>query len=156
MYSPVHGHLSLYVCLLGCLFNLLNILVLTHANMRNNPINMILTGIAIADCLNQLEYIPFSVHMYLLDPDARDQKEMVSPEIRVFIGFIGSWIIDAHKYIYLFPVFGGLGLLHAVSYELQQLHPHGLRLLDTFSRNLEVHHDQVPNSECWALYCGEV
>ena len=90
MYSPVHGHLSLYVCLLGCLFNLLNIVVLTHPNMRNNPINMILTGIAIADCLNMLEYIPFSVHMYLLDPDARDQEEMVSCEIRVFIGFIGS------------------------------------------------------------------
>ena len=90
MYSPVHGHLSLYVCLLGCLFNLLNILVLTHANMRNNPINMILTGIAVADCLNMLEYIPFSVHMYLLDSESRDQEEMVSSEKSMLIGFIGS------------------------------------------------------------------
>ena len=77
------------VCVVGTLFNLANILVLTHKDMRN-PVNMILTGIAIADCLNMLEYIPFSVHMYLLDPDARDQEEMVSCEIRVFIGFIGS------------------------------------------------------------------
>ena len=38
---------------------------------------MILTGIAVADFLNMLEYIPFNVHMYLLDPEKRSQDEMV-------------------------------------------------------------------------------
>ena len=51
---------------------------------------MILTGIAVADCLNMLEYIPFSVHMYLLDSESRDQEEMVSSEKSMLIGFIGS------------------------------------------------------------------
>ena len=90
LYLPVHGHLSLYVCILGCLFNAANILVLTHKDMRTNPINMILTGIAVADCLNMLEYIPFSIHMYLLDSESRDQEEMVSSEKSMLIGFIGS------------------------------------------------------------------
>ena len=34
--------------------------------MRRNPINLILTGIAVADLLMMLEYIPFAAHMYLL------------------------------------------------------------------------------------------
>ena len=80
LYLPVHGHLSLYVCILGCLFNAANILVLTHKDMRTNPINMILTGIAVADCLNMLEYIPFNIHMYLLDREARLPEDMVRTE----------------------------------------------------------------------------
>ena len=66
----MHGHLSLYVCILGCLFNAANILVLTHQDM-------ILFGIAVADCLNMLEYIPFNIHMYLLDREARLPEDMV-------------------------------------------------------------------------------
>jgi hypothetical protein len=44
-YEPVHGYLSIVVCVLGTLFNLLNILVLTHKDLRSNPINLILTGL---------------------------------------------------------------------------------------------------------------
>ena len=43
-YHPIHGWLAMLVCVLGTLFNLANILVLTHRDMRN-PVNMILTGI---------------------------------------------------------------------------------------------------------------
>ena len=57
-YLPFHGYLALLVCCMGTLFNLLNILVLTHKDMRSNPINLILTGIAVADCLVMVEYIP--------------------------------------------------------------------------------------------------
>ena len=35
-------------------------------DMRRNPINLILTGIAVADLLMMIEYIPFAAHMYLL------------------------------------------------------------------------------------------
>ena len=65
-YEPIHGYLALAVCAVGTLFNLINILVLTHKDMRRNPINLILTGIAVADVLVMLEYVPFAVHMYLL------------------------------------------------------------------------------------------
>ena len=64
------------VCVLGTLFNLANILVLTHRDMRN-PVNMILTGIAVADCLVMLEYIPFTIHMNLLDTKERKVQDEV-------------------------------------------------------------------------------
>ena len=76
-YLPVHGHLSLAVSIIGCIFNVVNIFVLTHKDMRRNPINLILTGIAVADFLNMLEYIPFSIHYYLLDSEERLTVERV-------------------------------------------------------------------------------
>ena len=57
---------------------MVNILVLTHKDMRSNPINLILTGIAVADCLVMIEYIPFTIHMYLMDDQDRNQEERVS------------------------------------------------------------------------------
>ena len=62
--------------MVGTLFNLANILVLTHKDMRN-PVNMILTAIAVADCLNNFEYIPFTVHMNIYDVEGRDKEEKV-------------------------------------------------------------------------------
>ena len=77
-YLPLHGYLALVVCILGTFFNLINILVLTHKDMRSIPINLILTGIAVADCLVMVEYIPFTIHMYLMDGQKRDREERVS------------------------------------------------------------------------------
>ena len=65
-YPSIHGWLAMLVCILGTLFNLANILVLTHKDMRN-PVNMILTGMAVADCLVMIEYIPFIIHMRRLN-----------------------------------------------------------------------------------------
>ena len=56
---------------------MVNMLVLTHKDMRLNPINIILTGIAVADCLVMVEYIPFNLHMYLLDDQMRVKEEKV-------------------------------------------------------------------------------
>ena len=42
---------------------MVNMLVLTHKDMSMNPINIILTGIAVADCLVMMEYIPFNIHI---------------------------------------------------------------------------------------------
>jgi hypothetical protein len=72
----VHGYLAMVVCVLGTLFNLANILVLTHKDMRN-PVNMILTGIAVADCLVMLEYIPFTIHMNRMDDKNIGNEEKV-------------------------------------------------------------------------------
>ena len=73
-YEPIHGYLAVTVCILGILFNLVNILVLTHKDMRSNPINLLLTGIAVADMLVMMEYIPFAVHMYLLEERSLEQE----------------------------------------------------------------------------------
>ena len=62
--------------MVGTLFNLANILVLTHKDMRN-PVNMILTGIAVADCLVMIEYIPFIIHMWRLKSEDIDKTETV-------------------------------------------------------------------------------
>ena len=76
-YLNIHGQLAMVVCIFGTLFNVANILVLTHRDMKMNPINMILTGIAVADCLVMVEYIPFTIHMYLLKDWDSDQEEEV-------------------------------------------------------------------------------
>lgn len=57
-YHQVHGYISLVVCLFGSVANSLNIAVLTRREMRS-PTNAILTGLACADLLVMLDYIPF-------------------------------------------------------------------------------------------------
>ena len=46
--------------------------------MRGNPINLILTGIAVADLLNMLEYIPFNIHMYLWEAEAETKVQYLT------------------------------------------------------------------------------
>ncbi|XP_040573094.1 G-protein coupled receptor dmsr-1 [Lepeophtheirus salmonis] len=65
-YRNVHGWLSLCVCIFGTIANILNIIVLTRKEMNGSPINLILTGIAVADMLVMIEYIPFTLHRNLL------------------------------------------------------------------------------------------
>ena len=57
-YNAIHGYLSLPVCVFGSIANILNIVVLTRREMRS-PTNFILTGLAIADLLVMIDYIPF-------------------------------------------------------------------------------------------------
>ena len=78
MYQPVHRYLSLVVCTFGIITNVFNIIVLTHKDQRDNPINLILTGIAVSDLLVMAEYVPFSVHLYLLQ--GRTEAETVGRE----------------------------------------------------------------------------
>lgn len=52
--------------------NILNIAVLTRKEMRSST-NLILTGIAIADLLVMLEYMPFSYLFYLKHPEGNDR-----------------------------------------------------------------------------------
>ncbi|CAH0394927.1 unnamed protein product [Bemisia tabaci] len=70
-YRSYHGYMSLVVCLFGSIANLLNIIVLTRPDMRS-PTNSILTGLAIADLLVMIEYIPFSWHMYIRKQSRRE------------------------------------------------------------------------------------
>ncbi|ODN04113.1 Sex peptide receptor [Orchesella cincta] len=59
-YRGIHGFTSLIVCLFGVQANILNLIVLTRKEMIN-PTNAILTGLALADLLNMVEYIPYAL-----------------------------------------------------------------------------------------------
>ena len=82
----------------------------------------------------------------------RGDGELWDKSVYWIYRIMNNWRIQ----IYLFAVLRGLGLFYAVPHELQQLHPHCIRLPDALPRHLEVHHDQVPNPECRGLHCGEV
>lgn len=82
-YRAGHGVVSLLVCLFGSVANGLNIAVLTRREMAS-PTNAILTGLAVADLLVMVEYIPFALHMYLL---IRPPSEKYSYPWTVFVLF---------------------------------------------------------------------
>lgn len=68
----MHGYLSLLVCIAGTVMNTLNIVVLTRKEMRSST-NLILTGIAIADLLVMVEYMPFSYLLYIKHTKGNDR-----------------------------------------------------------------------------------
>lgn len=65
-YTPVHGYLSLVICIMGVIANTCNVIVLTRKQMLT-PSNIILTGLAITDLLVMVEYIPYSIITYITD-----------------------------------------------------------------------------------------
>ncbi|XP_076451326.1 G-protein coupled receptor dmsr-1-like [Babylonia areolata] len=67
-YWHLHGYVSLALCIYGVITNIINVSILTKKSMIN-PINCLLTGIAIADMITMSSYIPFAVHFYLLNGD---------------------------------------------------------------------------------------
>lgn len=73
------------VCLLGTIANTLNIIVLTRREMRS-PTNAILTGLAVADLAVMLEYIPYTVHDYILSARL-PREEQLSYSWACFIKF---------------------------------------------------------------------
>ncbi|KAH8418264.1 hypothetical protein KR222_007639, partial [Zaprionus bogoriensis] len=84
-YKNMHGYVSLVVCILGTIANTLNIIVLTRREMRS-PTNAILTGLAVADLAVMLEYIPYTVHDYILT-DSLPREEKLSYSWACFIRF---------------------------------------------------------------------
>lgn len=87
-YVHVHGYLSLVVCCFGCIANTLNIIVLTRREMRS-PTNHILTGLAVADLVVMLDYIPYVIIDNLL-PMFR-----VSRELR--LAYSATWFVMFHS-----------------------------------------------------------
>lgn len=61
-YSRLHGYLAIVICIIGSATNSINIAVLSRREMVT-PTNSILTGLAVADLLVMLEYIPYALHM---------------------------------------------------------------------------------------------
>jgi hypothetical protein len=65
-YKKLHGYIALIVCVFGAIANILIMVVLTRKEMRT-PVNHMLLALAIADLLIMIEYIPFALHMYIID-----------------------------------------------------------------------------------------
>ncbi|KAM8710446.1 hypothetical protein ACLKA7_017116 [Drosophila subpalustris] len=84
-YKNMHGYVSLVVCILGTIANTLNIIVLTRREMRS-PTNAILTGLAVADLAVMLEYIPYTVHDFILT-DSLPREYKLSYSWACFIKF---------------------------------------------------------------------
>lgn len=64
VYMQGHGYIALIICLLGSAANSVNIAVLSRKEMISST-NSILTGLAVADLLVMLDYIPFAFHVYI-------------------------------------------------------------------------------------------
>ncbi|XP_054715345.1 G-protein coupled receptor dmsr-1-like [Uloborus diversus] len=63
-YLAIHGYLGVIVCIFGIFANVLNIIVLTRKDMIS-PTNAILTGLAVADMMVMVSYLPFCIHNYI-------------------------------------------------------------------------------------------
>jgi hypothetical protein len=63
-YRLWHGWVSAITCLFGIPCNLLNIIVLTQPNMVKSPTNLILSGMAFADLLTMVAYLPWSIFLH--------------------------------------------------------------------------------------------
>lgn len=87
-YHSIHGYLSLSVCILGCIANVANVVVLTRREIRS-PTNAILTGLAIADFLVMIEYIPYSWFDYILPNMNYTRKTLFS--------YSTAWFIMLHS-----------------------------------------------------------
>lgn len=85
-YHAVHGYLSLTVCVLGCIANIVNVVVLTRREIRS-PTNAILTGLAVADFLVMIDYIPYSWFDYILPNMNYTRKTLFSYSTAWFIMF---------------------------------------------------------------------
>ncbi|GBP47127.1 Sex peptide receptor [Eumeta japonica] len=63
VYVTIHGYIALVICVLGSAANSINIAVLSRKEMASST-NSILTGLAVADLLVMIDYIPLALHMY--------------------------------------------------------------------------------------------
>lgn len=67
-----HGYISMIICIFGTMANLANMAVLTRKDMVGAPINRVLTGLAFADMLVMVEYIPFVYYHNIIFQSRRD------------------------------------------------------------------------------------
>lgn len=75
-YHLIHGWLSLTICSIGLLFNILNVLVLLKAsNESAKETNYILMTLAASDSLAMISYLPYCIHYYIFyskqSPDSK-------------------------------------------------------------------------------------
>lgn len=92
-FTLFHGYFSIIVCIFGIVTNILNIIVLTRKDMVT-PTNAILTGLAVADMLVMVDYLPFSLLQYILVNQPKHVK--FSYHWAVFILFHAHFTVVCH------------------------------------------------------------
>lgn len=96
-YGRIHGYVAVAVCLFGVLSNSANIIVLTRRNMISST-NTILLWLAVADLLTMLDYLPFAIHFYIMEPIDPERPAFSTPEFSwiCFLLFHASFSIVCH------------------------------------------------------------
>ncbi|KAI6186659.1 G-PROTEIN-RECEP-F1-2 domain-containing protein [Aphelenchoides besseyi] len=61
-YKPIHTYLSIVFCAIGAVLNFCNIVVLTRKQMRNSPVNTILTAMACCDTVVLFSNLVYTTH----------------------------------------------------------------------------------------------
>ena len=92
-YQGIHGYISCVVCVIGLLFNVMNIIVLTRRNMITST-NIILSALATADMLTMLCYLPYASYFYIYarpDPMYFHSKGWI-----IYLLFNQNFVITAH------------------------------------------------------------
>lgn len=87
-YRDIHGYVSLLVCIFGSIANSLNIIVLTRKEMRSAT-NAILTGLAVADLLVMIDYIPYSLIAFIFRNSYNSRVE--------YFSYLNASIIITHS-----------------------------------------------------------
>lgn len=85
------------ICIFGTIANIFNVIVLTRKEMAKAPINIILKWLAVTDIFVMLEYIPFSIYMYLIFPSKCNS--MTSSELLNFDNHLASTLKEITAYI---------------------------------------------------------
>ncbi|GAB6031340.1 hypothetical protein CHUAL_009124 [Chamberlinius hualienensis] len=125
-FLDIHGVFSTIVCLFGLITNILNIIVLTRKDMVS-PTNAILTGLAIADMLVMLDYLPFTLYTYIL-------SGQLHRCVRYSYSLSWSTLFHAHFSIICHNVSIGLTLTLAVWRFIAVSHPQNNREWCSMSR----------------------
>lgn len=92
-FSVYHNYLSVIICIFGSVTNVLNICVLTRKPMQC-PTNSILTGLAFANLLVTLEYLPF---VFLYNGN-KEYAYHFTYNLAVFV-FFHAWFAQSFHFI---------------------------------------------------------
>ncbi|XP_060082514.1 G-protein coupled receptor dmsr-1-like [Ylistrum balloti] len=94
-YAPLHGYISVFVCVFGIIANVANIVVLTRKNMITTT-NIVLTWLAVTDSMKMLDYLPFVTYFYILKEDDLEYFSSRSYSWMCFLLYHASFSIVCH------------------------------------------------------------
>lgn len=94
-YAPLHGYISVFVCVFGIIANVANIVVLTRKNMITTT-NIVLTWLAVTDSMKMLDYLPFVTYFYILKDNDLNYFSSRSYSWMCFLLFHASFSIVCH------------------------------------------------------------
>ena len=86
LYEPVHGYLALSICIVGIIFNIINVLVLTHRFSAPLMISTVRWPIYTSACPDTIPY-PNPSHLLYHSATSTSDVFLLSVFVRLFDGF---------------------------------------------------------------------